>query len=221
MTAGFLAYVTLYRLAIIGAGMVAIILGYRLFLSGVFDRAGGGTEAVAETSGFKISLKNAAPGTCFAVFGAALIIAMIVSGNPQLDMTKNGASTNGALPLETMVRLKGVPDGGQAFEAAMGRAKTLSIGGRKTEALQVYRQALSVTNLSARQIAWAAADIAQLYLAQERRKEALALARLAVQLDGTRPQNVETLAAAAKANGNGDEASRAAERAESLRHDGQ
>jgi len=69
VTSAFLIYVTLFRLAIIGAGIVSIFLGYRLFVKGVWpDIVGGqGTDVDAKISGSSLTVKNAAPGTCFSL----------------------------------------------------------------------------------------------------------------------------------------------------------
>ncbi|RMD51773.1 MAG: hypothetical protein D6828_06730, partial [Nitrospirae bacterium] len=66
----FLLYVTVFRLAIIAAGVISIILGYRLFCRGVWPDRGSAqpTEVEAEIAGSHFTLKNAAPGTCFALF---------------------------------------------------------------------------------------------------------------------------------------------------------
>ena len=84
---GYLLYAGLYRLAVIGAGVVSVVLGYRLFLKGISGEPsadGSGTSAEAKTGTFSLSVKNAAPGTCFALFGAALIVAMVVEAAPSL-----------------------------------------------------------------------------------------------------------------------------------------
>jgi len=81
---GYLIYAALYRLGVIAAGVVCVVLGYRLFLKGV---SGGsdGTSAEASVGNFELSISNAAPGTCFALFGAALIVAMVVEAPPSFS----------------------------------------------------------------------------------------------------------------------------------------
>jgi tetratricopeptide (TPR) repeat protein len=212
-TAGFLVYAALYRLAIVAAGVVAIVLGYRLFLRGAaVPAAGGGTEAAAEGGGFRLSVRNAAPGTCFALFGAAVIGAMIVQGNPELVA---GAGGPGAIDT---LRLKGAAAGpaGAGFAAAMAEGGALAAAGDPAGALAAYGRALSTAGSGGDRVARAASAIAAVYLHQGRAPEALALARLAVQLAPQRADHLETLARAARANDRPDEAAAAARRAAAL-----
>jgi hypothetical protein len=56
-------------------GLATVYLGYRLFA-----KAGARNSDVAlEAPGFKASLQRAAPGSCFALFGSAVIITSFVS----------------------------------------------------------------------------------------------------------------------------------------------
>jgi hypothetical protein len=82
LTAEFLIYATLFRLAIIGAGVFAIVLGYKLFVRGVMPE--GRTEGEFDAGQIRLTVKNAAPGTCFALFGAAMVSVMLIQGNPEL-----------------------------------------------------------------------------------------------------------------------------------------
>ena len=86
ITTSFLFYASLFRLAVIAAGTIAIYLGYKLFLRGACadNTGGGGTEAQARGGGFELTLKNAAPGSVFAFFGAIVIAVMLVQGSPEL-----------------------------------------------------------------------------------------------------------------------------------------
>lgn len=84
----FVIYLVLFRLSIIAAGIISVILGYRLFIKGVFPRgdipqSAGGHSVDAEVAGAKFKLLNAAPGTCFALFGAIILVAMFVTGGPE------------------------------------------------------------------------------------------------------------------------------------------
>jgi tetratricopeptide (TPR) repeat protein len=84
----FVIYLTLFRLAIIAAVIISIVLGYRLFVRGVFPRgdipqSAGGHSVDAEVAGAKFRLLNAAPGTCFALFGAIILVAMFLTGGPK------------------------------------------------------------------------------------------------------------------------------------------
>ena len=69
----FWAYAGLYKLATIGAGVVAISLGFRLFKLRV--RASG--NATVTLGDYQLQLNTTAPGTFFALFGASIIGIMI------------------------------------------------------------------------------------------------------------------------------------------------
>ncbi|MEN9444524.1 MAG: hypothetical protein RIS47_1414, partial [Bacteroidota bacterium] len=100
----FIIYLILYRLAIVAAGVLSIYWGFRLFIrlaevKTITNEVGKGTDAeIAMGKDIQLKLTNAAPGTVFALFGAAVIIAMIWSGGPSLaleDMKEAaGVSTN-------------------------------------------------------------------------------------------------------------------------------
>jgi hypothetical protein len=59
-----------YRIVAILAGVLAIYLGYRLFMVGIYEKAG---DLKATWGSTHLILKQAAPGTFFAVFGALVI----------------------------------------------------------------------------------------------------------------------------------------------------
>lgn len=83
----FIIYLTVFRLAIVAAGITSIVLGYKLFVRGVFPGTGintpEGQNVTAEIAGAKFTLRNAAPGTCFALFGAIVIAVMFLTGGPE------------------------------------------------------------------------------------------------------------------------------------------
>lgn len=59
----------LFKLAVIGAGITFVVLGYRLFCLGVR----GTSDVKGEGHGFQLTFKRAAPGSIFALFGCLLI----------------------------------------------------------------------------------------------------------------------------------------------------
>jgi tetratricopeptide (TPR) repeat protein len=81
---GFLLYATLYRLAIIILGAGCFILGYRLIINDPIGQ--GKTKAIFENGGFKVTLINFWPGIYFALFGTIVIFLMIWQGNPYMVM---------------------------------------------------------------------------------------------------------------------------------------
>ena len=77
----FILYLTLFRLAIIAAGIISLVLGYRLFCRGVWPSEGVRQDGEREQTlteariiGARFTLKNAAPGTAFALFGVVIIV---------------------------------------------------------------------------------------------------------------------------------------------------
>jgi hypothetical protein len=85
------AYVLIWRLAVLTCGLVAVILGYKLFKLGF--TAQGELEAGAGVHTLK--LRNIAPGTFFALFGAA-IIATLVWTSPSEIVIPKGAMQEAA-----------------------------------------------------------------------------------------------------------------------------
>ncbi len=197
---GYLVYAALYRLAVIAAGIVCVVLGYRLFLRGV-SGGGEGTSAEAKAGSFELSLSNAAPGTCFALFGAALIVAMVVEAQPSFS---SSAGEGGGRTLAMK---------GRAANPDWQRAERLAGGDNPSEAIAVYGGLAASKDATARDIARVADGMAKIYLKLDRKLEALAMARLAVQVDAQNPGFLRTLANAAGANGLTEEEAVARKRA--------
>jgi len=95
----FLIYALLFKLSIIASGLLCIFLGYRLFVAlstidSCWQRKSDSkqlnqqTDATAQIGKIKFSFKSAAPGTSFAGFGVILIISMLVTTPPSLDIPK-------------------------------------------------------------------------------------------------------------------------------------
>lgn len=95
-------YLALFRLAIIAVGAISIILGYHLFIKGVFSVEGGeGAGFEASIAGTKFSLKNAAPGTFFALFGIIVISVMLINSPAEVTYRRNkNSDTNGTAQTE-------------------------------------------------------------------------------------------------------------------------
>jgi hypothetical protein len=66
-----------YRISCIAAGLIIVILGYRLFRTGIYEKAG---DLRAVWGNKYLTLKSAAPGTIFALFGAGVMIMTLVKG---------------------------------------------------------------------------------------------------------------------------------------------
>ncbi len=84
LATGFVIYLIIFRLAIIAAGVVCIVAGYLLFKHGFTQ--GDKTELEGHVGKYRLSVRNAAPGTCFALFGAFIITANFIDGGPGLTM---------------------------------------------------------------------------------------------------------------------------------------
>jgi hypothetical protein len=76
---GLILYALVYRVAIVAAGTFFMYLGYKLFDKEA-DRA---KNAAFEgnLAGAKVSLKNAAPGVFFALFGCIVITGVVYRGS--------------------------------------------------------------------------------------------------------------------------------------------
>jgi len=103
------------------------------------------------------------PATCYALFGAGLIVAMVVEAEPSLSVQSNAGG-------ERQVQMKGaVP------EVQWKRVKSLAQSGEARAAIAVYGALVANRNATARDVARAAAGMAGIYLIQGREKEALAM----------------------------------------------
>jgi tetratricopeptide (TPR) repeat protein len=196
LTSQFLVYLTLYRLAIITAGVVSIVLGYRLFAPGVVPVIGNTQESAVQVTvaGSGFTLKNAAPGTGFGLFGVILVTVMLVQGSPELtyetlQKAAAAAPANTAAlddTISTKVVMRGTKPGGSA-PSLVQKGLEYEKAGDSAHAIDAYKEALSNMALPMNQLAW-------LYLQQGRTDDALPLARLAADLSPDDPAILETLA---------------------------
>lgn len=69
-----LCLVIVYKCAGLLVGLVSIVLGYKLFMAGV----GGMSSIETKADRFKLRLTRAAPGLFFALFGTAIIAAVVL-----------------------------------------------------------------------------------------------------------------------------------------------
>lgn len=179
-------YLTVFRLAVIAAGTVSIFCGYRLFLAGAFGQGSGKarTEVGARLNDMQLTLKSAAPGTCFAFFGAFIIAAMMLSAPPQFTRSRTTAVVPDGETKETeMVRMRGQESG---LAELVEEAKRAEKAGDKTKAIKGYESAL-------RLVAEPLNNLAFLYHNAGRDSEALPLAQLAIQFAPNEPEFVDTL----------------------------
>ncbi len=80
----FLLYAAVFRLAIIATGTVCIVLGYHLFAARFQFSGERPKDATfdAKLPGLTVTLKNAAPGASFALFGV-IVISVMLAHTPQ------------------------------------------------------------------------------------------------------------------------------------------
>jgi tetratricopeptide (TPR) repeat protein len=187
----FWAYAALYKLATIGAGVVAISFGFRLFKLRV--RASG--NATVTLGDYQLQSNTTAPGTFFALFGASIIGIMIYQGTPSYEQTSEAVRvTKGPEPIAPAA---GRPDRVETqvgFLAAYQRGVELRKEGDDKAALKALSEALAVKDATLEQAAGPLREVAEIYLEQRRSAEALPLARIAAGLQGEDPASLNTLA---------------------------
>ena len=204
----FFIYVTLFRLAIISSGVISIVLGYRLFCRGVWPAGNTfqGTDVEANVGVYRFRLKNAAPGTCFALFGVVVICIMFAKGSPELTLeTLNKADSNS---IETRLKARG--DEGKILHVLTQKGVEYQEQGHIDKAIAEYKEAITLIANPINYLAW-------LYQKQEKFEEALSLARLAVDLRPDDSNSLDTLAVILCKTGKRSEALRVMERAVRLK----
>ena len=189
VTSAFILYLVLFRLAIIAAGVVSIVLGYRLFVRGVWPEAktSQGTSIDAEVAGSRFTVKNAAPGTCFALFGVIIIGLMFGAGSPELtlDLVEQAAQTESQAETRRLKMRGGDSD---TISTLTQQGNQYVEDERIEAAIASYEEALAVVATPMNHLAW-------LYLGTGRMDEALPLSRLAVSLQPGNANFLDTLAA--------------------------
>jgi tetratricopeptide (TPR) repeat protein len=194
----FLIYVTVFRLAIVGVGALAILLGYRLFCR--YPRLRGThqpDELNAKFGAFAVALRHAGPGTAFALFGTTLIVAVFVQGNPQLTLdVLDRASVDPGARAPYKLTLRGNAD---TVDTLISSGVALERQGDSKRAIEQYERSTALLALPMNQLAVH-------YLAEKRTEEALALARLAATLSPRNGPVLDTLAQATLQSGNREEA---------------
>jgi hypothetical protein len=86
------AYVLIWRLCVLACGLVCVILGYRLFQSGLAAQQG---NLEAGIGGNSLKLSNVAPGTFFALFGATIIAMLVWTSPPEIVIPKAALPSSG------------------------------------------------------------------------------------------------------------------------------
>lgn len=166
----FIVYSLTYRLAVLLAGISCVYMGYRLFVLGVMPKDG--SEIDASSGEIRLTVKNAAPGTCFAALGVMLVAMLLADGLP--EKTKVTERDNrGNSKIETSLR-----GNGDVFPIANdGEIARLS-------------KLLQNPSLKLGEASRPLSELAKLYFQQGRVLEARSLLRLSY---GASPRNTETL----------------------------
>lgn len=195
VTAAFILYLLLYRLAVVAAGVVAIVLGARLLRSGL--EAQQETELGVSLPGYRVTLRRLAPGTCFALFGASLIVAMVVTGGPemtwtlvrgevaQLDSGQSAAPAPEPVSTRAELRLRGAD--AESLRRLTARGVELERRGDRAGAADAYRRAVDAMAAPMNHLAWLYQEDGQLDLAAP-------LAEMAVRLAPQEASYLDTLA---------------------------
>lgn len=166
---GFYIYAAVIKIALIGSGTVAIVLGFRLFIAGI--GTGDGGDVIADAKALTLRLVKAAPGTCFAVFGAAIIASVAWNAAPVIEF---GKPVSGGTPPVAVIR------------------------GDERMSIKDYAQALSNEALTLGAAAPLLAGLAEAFIDEGSRDAAAkAYAQLALTVD---PNNIRALAAQALAS---------------------
>ena len=181
-----LLYLTTVRLGVIVAGVISIVCGYRLLLAGVFriHPPDPPTQITARLTDMEFTLKSVAPGTCFALFGAALISVMIFTNSPNFERVQSVSVTSeGSGTAEEALKMRGRLIG---IEQIIENAKSAERDGNREKAIAGYTRALRLIAEPLNNLAW-------LYHQVGREKDALPLAQLAVQFAPSDPVFEDTL----------------------------
>ena len=193
LSAGFLIYAAVFRLAVIAVGVVAIVLGYLLFVRASIVK--GRTETGLEIAKFKLNLKNAAPGTCFAAFGAGIVLAMLIEGSPSLTLETAQTAVAEEQATQTL-RMKGQAprDHSPSLALDLGQAAQHLRDGEPALAMAAYSRLLETRGLTAAEAALALEPMARIALDRDEFAQGETLARLAVLFSGGAPDALDTLA---------------------------
>jgi len=209
LSSQFIVYVTVFRLAIIATGVASMVMGYRLFIRGIYPTGASDSSIDFKAAGSGFTLKNAAPGTCFAIFGVVLITAMLIQGSPKFtsEMMEKAAGAD-APTASAKVELRGAQTQ-DSFDALVEKGIAYEKAGDTSHAAEAYQQALAGLAIPMNQLAW-------LYYQQSKTEQALPLARMAAQIDPENPAILDTLAEVLARHGDRAEAVKWMEKAASL-----
>ena len=180
------------------AGLLSLSLGYRLFAKfvvsvspSVSGATNGNSDIESSVGIIKINIRNAAPGTAFAFFGAVLIIVMLVQSRPSVTMEwaakanlPTDIQTNDSATIRQSLTMRG--DGGETIASITDTGRDLETRGDLMGAQGKYY-------IAVKEIAEPINDLAWSYYRAGRPKDAFGLATIAVQLVPDEPRYADTL----------------------------
>lgn len=203
--ATFLIYALIFRLGIIAAGLVTIFLGYSLFQGRRRRTQISDSSAEGSILGARFRLQNVTAGSIFALFGAALILGMVLQGNP--EKTYRIQAGAGSQMLTETVR----GDSADSVRATIERGLEAQRSGDTKAAEHIFHTLLVNAAPALNSLAW-------IYAGEGREKamEALPFSQAAVQLDSTNAHYLDTLAEIDYVSGNREAAIRTIEKAVQL-----
>jgi hypothetical protein len=132
----FLLITACYRLGTIIVGFAIVHCGYKLFSRGVYEKAG---DLRAAWGDKHLLLKQAAPGTFFALFGTAVIIFSLFKGI-WFDRQISGSPQAQAVGLPTSFRFPDIDQATLAVAEKASRGETLSESEKKQLAQWTQRE---------------------------------------------------------------------------------
>ncbi len=171
----FIFYLAIFRLAMISAGIICIVLGYKLFIKGVNPASGNkaGTDLGGDIGKFKFQLKNAAPGTVFGLLGVIIIAAMYISGPPELTLENISNPETLTSQNVKLNKIKMRSTDSDSLQSAINRAIQAQQAADTITAIREYKNAIKPAGFALNQAAW-------LLLAKGKQEDAYSLARTAV-----------------------------------------
>lgn len=193
----FMVYALLFRLAIIAVGALAIFCGYRLFCLPL--AASGDAELNAKLGDYEFSLKRAAPGTFFVLFGVVVVGLMVYQGNPEFlreempAQVANEVGSGDTVVSRIHVKSNEGSIGFREYEARLKQASQWYLNGEQARAVNEFHALLRTRDLPMIMAAYPINALAWDALQHQHYERALAYAVLAVEIEPDNPDFVDTL----------------------------
>jgi len=186
----FLIYSAIYRLSIVIVGLMSIFWGYKLFCKGMFPDFKNHVASF-EINKNSLTLKNAAPGIFFALFGV-IIISISFSSAPELKLKTISQLPKlyNENPLNTDITLRDIDISliDNMIDNINQKAVIYEKDGNKEKAIELYEKIANLSSYSLNNLAW-------LYKNEGNYYKALPLIKVAVMMN---PNNTEFLDSFAK-----------------------